>query len=106
MRGPEAARILCRGPLILTGPRDPSLGQSRVTRHPLSPLEGLRALLTLYIQNVGCLSAAAHPSAPIAFSVAFLFMKITLYRGVRSRGNAMLKRGDNEKGLGASELTL
>ena len=85
------------GPLTRTVTRDASrivtVGRSPCSPHFLHPERWLSF-------------RRSAPECTYRILSSVFFMKITLYRGVRSRGHAMRKRGDNEKGLGASELTL
>jgi hypothetical protein len=80
----------------------------------LSPL--ITTLTSLSVSgSVGCLSSAAHPSAPIACSLAF-FRKghaTPFYSDIPGRPetqvgrrHAMRKKGDEERALGGSELAL
>ncbi|KAN0127973.1 hypothetical protein V8E53_014227 [Lactarius tabidus] len=100
---------------------------TELSAHPLlftlstnTPIASLSTLVTTLTSlsvssSVGCLSSAAHPSAPIACSLAF-FRKghaTPFYSDIPGRPetqvgrrHAMRKKGDEERALGASEFAL
>jgi hypothetical protein len=110
---PPSSRI-SRVSLYRSAPTPSSSHYPPTPQPPLSPL--ITALTSLSASSsVACLSAAAHPNAPIACSVAFFHKSdaTPFYSDIPGRPetqvgrwHAMRKRGDDEKALGGSELAL